>query len=267
MYKMLAIDIDGTLINDAEEITAGTKQALADAIAYGVTVTLATGRMYASAKQLAAELELNVPLLTYNGSLVKNSMDGRVLYEQTVPVEAARTIFDYCERNGLHLQAYNDDVLHVKEDNDKIKAYSELCKIPYTVYPQFAELVNQPSSKLLIIGDPAKLDEVATELRSLIEGQVQISKSKPNFLEIIHHQGTKGDGLRYLAKQFGYDMSQVIAIGDGLNDREMLKAAGLGVAMGNAAEGLKQIADYVTLSNNEEGVKHVVDKFILQTVS
>ncbi|MFE5323486.1 Cof-type HAD-IIB family hydrolase [Paenibacillus sp. NPDC056579] len=267
MYKMLAIDIDDTLINDAKEVTEGTKQALADAIAHGVTVTLATGRMYASAKQLAAQLELNVPLITYNGSLVKNSVDGRVLYEQSVPMEAARTIFDYCERNGLHLQTYNDDVLYVKEDNDKIKAYSELSKIPYTVYPSFSELVNRPSSKLLIIDDPAKLDEVAVELRSLIVGQVHITKSKPNFLEIIHHQGTKGDALRYLAGQFGYDMSQVIAVGDGSNDREMLEAAGLGVAMGNASAALKQIANYVTLSNNEDGVKHVVDKFVLQTVS
>lgn len=128
-------------------------------------------------------------------------------------------------------------------------------------------MVNRPSSKLLIIDDPAKLDEVAVELRSLIVGQVHITKSKPNFLEIIHHQGTKGDALRYLAGQFGYDMSQVIAVGDGSNDREMLEAAGLGVAMGNASAALKQIANYVTLSNNEDGVKHVVDKFVLQTVS
>lgn len=266
MYKMLAIDIDDTLINDEKEITEGTKQALADAMAQGVTVTLATGRMYASAKQLAAQLELNVPLITYNGSLVKNSGDGRILYEQSVPQDAAAIIFDYCERNGLHLQTYVDDVLYVKEDNDKIKAYSELSKIPYTVYPHFSEFVNKPSSKLLIIDDPAKLDEVALELRGLIEGQVHITKSKPHFLEIIHHHGTKGDALRYLAEQFGYDMSQTIAIGDGWNDREMLEAAGLGVAMGNAVAGLKEIADYVTLSNNEDGVKHVVDKFVLQTV-
>lgn len=266
MYKMLAIDIDDTLINDDKEVTEGTKQALADAMANGVTVTLATGRMYASAKQLASQLQLNVPLITYNGSLVKNSEDGRVLYEKSVPDEAARLIFDYCEQHGLHLQLYIDDALYVKEENDKIQAYAELSKIPYTVYPNFAELADKPSAKMLIIDDPDKLDEVAKELRSLIVGQVHITKSKPHFLEIIHHEGTKGDALRYLASAFGYDMSEVIAIGDGSNDREMLEAAGMGVAMGNASSALKAIANYVTLSNNEDGVKHVVDKFVLQTI-
>ncbi|MCS7464938.1 Cof-type HAD-IIB family hydrolase [Paenibacillus doosanensis] len=267
MYKMLAIDIDDTLINEAKQITEGTRQALEEAMARGVTVTLATGRMYASAKQLAAQLELNVPLITYNGSLVKNSGDGSILYEKAVPRDAANIIFEYCANNGLHLQTYYDDVLYVQEDNDKIKAYAELSRIPYTVYPNFGELADKPASKLLIIDDPARLDEVAKELRSLIPGQIHITKSKPHFLEIINCEGTKGDALRYLAGQFGYDMSEVIAVGDGSNDREMLEAAGLGVAMGNAAASLKQIADYVTLSNNEDGVKHVVDKFILQTVS
>jgi Cof subfamily protein (haloacid dehalogenase superfamily) len=266
MYKMLAIDIDDTLINDEKEITEGTKQALAQALAHGVTVTLATGRMYASAKQLADQLELNVPLITYQGSLVKNSQDGEILYERSVPTEAAHYIFDYCERNGLHLQTYFDDILYVKESNEKSDAYAALSKIPYTVYPDFRELADKPSSKLLMIDEPGRLDEVAAELRNEIGHLVHITKSKPHFLEIVHREGTKGDAIRYLADRFGYDLSQVIAIGDSWNDHEMIEAAGLGVAMANAVDSLKEIADYVTLSNNEDGVKHVVDKFILQTV-
>jgi Cof subfamily protein (haloacid dehalogenase superfamily) len=266
MYKMLAIDIDDTLINDDKEITEGTKKALEQALAQGVTVTLATGRMYASAKQLASQLELNVPLITYQGSLVKNSEDGAILYERSVPSEAAHYIFDYCERNGLHLQTYLDDILYVREDNDKSKAYAALSKIPYTVYPNFRELADKPSNKLLMIDEPARLDEIAIELRDQIGHLVHITKSKPHFLEIIHREGNKGDALRYLANQYGYDMSQVIAIGDSWNDHEMLEAAGFGVAMGNAVESLKEIANYVTLTNNEEGVKHVVEKFVLQSV-
>ncbi|TDF94048.1 Cof-type HAD-IIB family hydrolase [Paenibacillus piri] len=264
MYKMLAIDIDDTLINDAKEITPGTKQALAQAMAQGVTVTLATGRMYASAKQLASQLELNVPLITYQGSLVKNSQDDRILYERSVPAEAAHFIFDYCERNGLHLQTYLNDTLYVKEQNEKIEGYAALSKIPYTIHPDFKSLADQPSIKLLIIDEPAKLDEIAVELRKEIGHLVHITKSKPHFLEIIHPEGTKGDALRYLAGQYGYDMSEVISIGDSWNDHELLEAAGFGVAMANAVDSLKQIADYVTLSNNEDGVKHVVEKFVLQ---
>lgn len=267
MYTMLAIDIDDTLITDEKEITEGTKQALAAAVAQGVKVTLATGRMYASAKQLADQLGLNVPIITYQGALVKNAIDGRVLYERTVPEDAAKQIFDYCEANGLHLQTYLDDVLYVKEDNDKARAYAQLSNIPYTVHPDFRELASKPSTKLLLIDDPARLDEVALELRSLLGAAVHITKSKPHFLEIMHPEGTKGHALTYLAEHFGLELSGAIAIGDSWNDREMLEVAGLGVAMGNAVESLKDIADYVTYGNNEEGVKHVVEKYILQTVS
>ncbi|TVY06868.1 Cof-type HAD-IIB family hydrolase [Paenibacillus cremeus] len=266
MYKMLAIDIDDTLINDEKQITPGTKQALAEAMAQGVIVTLATGRMYASAKQLASQLELNVPLITYQGSLVKNAIDDQVLYERNVPESAARLIFDYCARQDLHLQAYVDDILYVKEDNAKAQAYAELSKIPFTVYPDFAELAGKSSTKLLMIDEPAKLDRVAQELRGLLGQQVHITKSKPHFLEVTHFEGTKGHALSHLADHFGLELEQVIGIGDSWNDREMLEVAGLGVAMGNAVDSLKEIADYVTLSNNEDGVKHVVEKFVLQTV-
>lgn len=266
MYKMLAIDIDDTLINDEKQITEGTRQALAAAMSRGVIVTLATGRMYASARQLAEQLALNVPLITYQGSLVKNAIDGRVLYERTVPAEAARSIFEYCANHGLHLQTYVDDVLYVKESNEKAEAYAALSKISFTVCPDFEKLVSMPSTKLLIIDDPKVLDRVAAELRELVGGRVHITKSKPHFLEIVHAEGTKGHALSHLAEHFGLDLSQVIAIGDSWNDHEMLEAAGLGVAMGNAVDSLKEIADYVTLSNNEDGVKHVVEKFVLHTV-
>lgn len=265
-YKMIAIDIDDTLINDDKQVTEGTKKALAAAIASGVVVTLATGRMYASARSIAEQLGLNVPLITYQGSLVKNAIDGNVLYERCVPASAAQLIFDYCERNGLHLQLYVDDQLYVKECNEKAEAYASLSKVPFIVEPDFRSLAGKPSNKLLVIDEPDKLDSVAAELRGLLGQQVHITKSKPHFLEIVHAEGTKGHALAHLAGHFGFDLEKVIAIGDSWNDREMLEAAGLGVAMANAVDPLKEIADYVTLSNNEDGVKHVVDKFILQTV-
>ncbi|WP_281889740.1 Cof-type HAD-IIB family hydrolase [Paenibacillus sp. YYML68] len=266
MYKMIAIDIDDTLINDEKQVTAGTKQALAAAMEQGVVVTLATGRMYASAQAIAAQLGLNVPLITYQGSLVKNALDGRVLYERSVPSEAAKAIFDYCEREGLHLQTYLNDELYVKEANERAEDYAALSRIPFKVYPSFSELADQSATKLLMIDEPDKLDRVAVELRELVGSAVHITKSKPHFLEVVHAEATKGHALTHLADHFGFSVDQVIAIGDSWNDREMLETAGLGVAMANAVSSLKEIANYITLSNNEDGVKHVIDKFILQTV-
>ncbi|MOA01844.1 putative phosphatase [compost metagenome] len=125
------------------------------------------------------------------------------------------------------------------------------------------KVVVQPTPKMLIIDDPDYLDELIPVLRELLGDEVHITKSKPHFLEIMHKEGTKGHALKFLADHFGCDMSQTIAIGDSWNDHEMLEAAGLGVAMGNAIPALKEIADYITASNNEDGVKQVIDKFVL----
>ncbi|GGG04686.1 Cof-type HAD-IIB family hydrolase [Paenibacillus abyssi] len=263
-YKLIAIDVDDTLLNDEIKVTEATKAVLAAAVAQGVTVTLATGRMFPSAKKIAMQVELNVPIITYQGALVKTLLDEQVLYERYVPTDAAKTLYHFCEEHGLHLQLYVNDVLYAKEDNDKIRAYSKLSNIPYTVEPNYEQLLEQPQTKMLIIDDPALLDQMAEKLQPLIGDRVHITKSKPHYLEFMHKEGTKGHAVQFLAEHIGCTMDQVIAIGDSWNDHEMLEVAGLGVAMGNAIPALKEIADFVTLSNNDEGVRHVIEKFVLQ---
>lgn len=263
MYKLLAIDIDDTLLNDDIIVTEGTKSALAAAIRQGVTVTLATGRMFPSAQKIARQVELNVPIITYQGALVKTLLGDEVLYERNVPADAALELLEFCNSRGLHLQLYVDDILYSREDNDKIRDYSKLSNIPYTVEPDFNKLIGQPLTKMLIIDEPAYLDELAAELVPLIGDRVHITKSKAHYLEFMHKEGTKGHALKFMAEHIGCSLDETIAIGDSWNDHEMLEAAGLGVAMGNALPSLKAIADYVTLSNNDEGVRHVVEKFVL----
>jgi len=263
MYRLIAIDIDDTLLTDDGRITDATRAALAEAVKRGVTVTLATGRMFASASRIAEQIGLNVPIITYQGALVKTPFDGNVLYERNVPADASREILDYCRRNGLHLQLYTEDELYAAEDNDKVREYAERSDVPYRVEPDLDKLIDRPQSKMLIIGDPDKLDRIADELRPVYKGRVHITKSKPNYLEFLHPEATKGHALAALARHVGCTMEQTIAVGDSWNDREMIEAAGLGVAMGNAIESLKAIAGFVTKTNNEDGVKHVIDTFIL----
>lgn len=263
MYKIIAIDMDDTLLTDELTITEGTKAALEAAMDKGVIVTIATGRMFASAKQSAERLGLKVPLITYQGALVKHAADETIIYERYVPANVVKHVFDYALSHGIHLQAYYNDTLVAKEENDKLIAYSRMSNIPYEIVPDFAKLVQKPFPKLLMIDEPDKLDQVAIELKQALGGQAHITKSKPNFLEIMHPEGTKGHALRFLADHYGCDISQTIAIGDSYNDSEMIETAGLGVAMENAVEHLKNIADYVTRSNNDEGVRHVIEKFVL----
>ena len=116
---------------------------------------------------------------------------------------------------------------------------------------------------MLIIDEPAALDEIAAQLQPMIGERVHMTKSKPHYLEFMHKEGTKGHALQFMAQHIGCSMEETIAMGDAWNDREMLMSAGLGVAMANAQPALKELADYITLSNNEDGVAHVVEKFIL----
>lgn len=262
-YRLVAIDVDDTLLNDELVVTEGTKRALAAAIAQGCIVTLATGRMYASAVRIAGGLGLNVPIITYQGALVKNLLDGKVLYERLVPADAALEVIAFAEERGLHLQAYENDRLYARYDNEKAKAYAALSGIPHEVPDDFAAVVRDGTEKLLAIDEPDVLDALVPELRERLGGRVHLVKSKPNFLEIVHPEATKGHALLHLAAHYGIPQEATIAIGDSWNDREMIEAAGLGVAMGNAVDALKELADYVTASNNEEGVRQVIEKFIL----
>jgi len=187
-----------------------------------------------------------------------------VLYERDVPVDAARKLLVYSKEHGLHLQLYVDDVLYSTEDNARIQAYSKLVNIPYVVEPNFELLIDKPNHKMLIIDEPEVLDHHLVVLQNLLGNQLHITKSKAHYLEFMHKEGTKGHALQFMAEHIGCTMEETIAIGDAWNDREMIQAAGLGIAMGNAVPQLKELADYITLSNNEDGVAHVIEKFVFQ---
>jgi len=261
-YRMLVVDLDDTLLTDDRTVTDATRAALAEAAARGVVVTLATGRMYASARRIAESLRLDVPIITYQGALVK-TLDGRVLYERTVPRDVAERFWQYCKQNRLHLHVYHDDTLYVPEDNDKSREYAALSEVPFVVEPNLGRLIGLPLPKMLVVDDPERLDRIMPELRDMFGDRAHITKSKPHYLEVLHPEATKGHAIRFLAAHFGCDMKEVIAVGDSWNDRDMIEAAGLGVAMGNAVEPLKAVADFITATNNEDGVRLVVERFIL----
>ncbi|WP_347435926.1 Cof-type HAD-IIB family hydrolase [Fodinisporobacter ferrooxydans] len=259
---MITIDIDDTLLNDHMQISKATQTALQEAAEQGVVITLATGRMFAAAKPIAARLGLNVPIITYQGAWIKHLLDGTMLYERNVPRSLAGQIFAYAKEQGFHLQVYSEDRLYTWMENEKIKKYSEFSKVPYHIEPDFESLMEQPLAKMLLFEDPDTIDRIEQEVRPMFGSDVHITKSKPYFLEFSHPEATKGHAVKYLAQHYGCELKEVIAIGDSWNDREMIQVAGLGVAMGNAVDALKEIADFVTFTNNDDGVKHVIDTFI-----
>ncbi|WP_327860050.1 Cof-type HAD-IIB family hydrolase [Aneurinibacillus thermoaerophilus] len=261
---MIAIDMDDTLLTDTLTITPGTAEAIKKAIDVGVLVTLATGRMFPSALPFASQLGLNVPLITYQGAIVKDITGKNIMYERFVPSDISCRAIEIARQKNVHIQVYQDDILYSPEDNDKIRRYANVAGVPYTIEPDLYRLAKRDFIKLLYYDEPEALDALAKELNEEFGEAAYITKSKPYFLEVMHPEASKGQAILHLAKMFGIDRSKIIGIGDSYNDIDLIKVAGLGVAMGNAPEFIKQKADYVTRSNNEEGVRHVIEEFVLQ---
>ncbi|RST74242.1 HAD family phosphatase [Siminovitchia acidinfaciens] len=264
MYKMIAIDLDDTLLTDQLIISRGTIEAIQQAVDAGIVVTIATGRMYSSAKKIARSLDLNVPLITYQGALVKEANGEDIHYERLIDPETAHQLIEFAKYEDLHLQVYQDDTLYSSSENKLLQQYANDVKVPYVIEPDLAKLAGRGFDKMLFIDAPDYLDKLQDELRSLFGQRAHITKSRPFYLEITHPEANKGLALLHLAGRLGIDRSEIIGIGDSYNDLDLIMSAGLGVAMGNAVDELKKQADYVTYSNNEEGVRHVIEKFIFQ---
>ncbi len=264
MYKLIAIDLDGTLLTDELQITPRTIKAIQKAVELGTVVTIATGRMFPSAKLFAQQLGINVPVITYQGAIIKDIADNEVMYERLIPPDIAQKLVEIARDKKIHLQVYQDDILYAASENDKIIEYSKKSEVPYKIEPDLGKLAKQGFTKALFIEEPTYLATLQDELRALFGEDAHIAKSLVNYLEVTHPEANKGCALLHLASKLGIDRSEIIGIGDNHNDIELIKTAGLGIAMGNGVQELKDLADYISLTNNEEGVLHVIEKFVLE---
>lgn len=266
MVKLIAIDLDDTLLRTDCTISQRAQAAIKAAIARGVAVTLATGRMYRSARPYALELGLDLPLITYQGALIKSGLSGEELWHRPLPPELAADLINLARAEGIHANIYLDDHLYVERDTAEAQAYSRLARVPYTVEEDLRSRIlksGQGPSKILFIAEPERLDRLAAGLRPGWQKKVQMAKSKNHYLEFTHPEASKGQALAALCRHLHLELKETMAIGDSFNDLDMIEMAGIGVAMGNARPEIKAIADYVTLANDDDGVAEAIQRFVL----
>ncbi|GAW29784.1 Cof-type HAD-IIB family hydrolase [Carboxydocella sp. ULO1] len=266
MVKLIAIDLDDTLLRTDCTISPRAQAAIKAASARGVAVTLATGRMYRSARPYALELGLDLPLITYQGALIKSGLSGEELWHCPLPPEMAAEIITLAREEGIHANIYLDDHLYVEKATAEAEAYSQLARVPYTVEEDLRGRIlasGQGPSKILLIAEPERLDQLAAALRPRWQGKVQLAKSKDHYLEFTHPEASKGQALIALCRYLDLELKDAMAIGDSFNDLDMIELAGIGVAMGNAKPEVKAIADYVTLANDDDGVAEAIHRFVL----
>ena len=264
--KMVALDLDDTLLDSELKISSSCVNAIQKVRQKGVMITLSTGRMFKSALPYARQLDIDVPIITYQGAWVKNSLSGEELYYRPVPKELACQVMIYFREQGVHYHSYYNDELCVEDFSAEANDYARLAGVKAQLHPDLiADLDCYDAMKIMAISQSEpQLLAMEKELKANYVGQLYITRSKPFYLEVMDRQVGKALALELIADHYGINRTEVMAIGDSFNDLDMIKWAGLGIAMGNAVEAVKEAADFVTFSNDEEGVTEALQRFVLQ---
>lgn len=267
MIKLIASDLDDTLLDLNSQISAENKQVIQEILDQGLTFTLATGRMFQATAPFGKELGLDPkqPVICYNGALIKR-LSGEVLYHQPLPVELATTIAQYGQERGWTVNLYYEDELYVAAMNQQVEDYANLAKVDVQIAEDLAGFIrdgDKELSKILIISDPNLTPGRMEEMRTLAGSEAQIVRSRDKFIEITSATAHKGAALIWLAESMGLTAKEVLSIGDSNNDLTMLQMAGIGVAMGNASDVVKKAADYETKANYENGVAYALSRYVL----
>lgn len=266
-YKMIVLDLDDTLLRDDLTISPRTKQALMEAQDAGVKVVLASGRPTSAMLSIAEELRLSEYgsfILSFNGAKIIHCRTGEEWFSSMLPTEIVHQLYGISRRENVWIHTYVDNMIVTEEANPYTDIEGELTNIPIKIVDNFVDAVTEPVVKVLMLEEPELLARVELKLEKEFAGRLSVMRSKPFFLEFTEFGVTKGTSLNSLIQQLGISRDEVIAIGDSGNDLSMIQFAGLGVAMGNAAEEIKAQADFITDTNMNDGVAKVVEEFIFR---
>ena len=268
-YKMIVLDLDGTLTNRNKEITPKTKETLMKAQEQGKIVVLASGRPTYGVMPLAEELHLEDSggyILSFNGGIIMNCKTKEVVFSRQIPAESNGKIIDLAQEHNVSILTYENRTLLTNRPEDQYvqleSRINTLKIIPMTIEELKAH-VTFSVPKFLMTDDGDYLAMVEPKVKAALGKNFSVYRSDPFFLEILPKGIDKAQSLERLLAVIGVKREEMIACGDGYNDLTMVQYAGLGVAMGNGVLPVRKAADYITLTNEEDGVAHVVEKFML----
>ncbi len=264
-YKLIALDLDGTLYNSKKEITPKTVEALKKAQDLGVHVILSSGRSHSGIMDAAKAI--NLPNYTgyisaFNGGKVVDVKTGEILLEKHIKHNDVEEIYKLSKTHKTNILVYIDEEIYSEFRDEYIDLEQKINRVKYNEVPNLLEVINKDVPKFILLESGDYLDTVEPAVQEQLKGRFSVSRSEPFFLEVMPFGIDKGTSLVMLCEKLGVDISEVIACGDSYNDLPMVKCAGLGVAMGNARDAVKEVAKFVTLSNDEDGIAHVLEKFV-----
>ena len=268
--RILFMDLDGTLLDDAKQITDGNRIALDGALERGHDVVITTGRPLSSALTQAHNLGLDRPgcyLIAYNGAVIYDWAKNAQIFKRALTYEAVYRVFDKANAMGLHIQTYDTWKVLVERrcDDEAVRRYCGKILMEFQVIGDVrTDLTEEPVKCLVIDYDQmAGLLEIQDWIRANMAQEVDCFFSCDQYLEVVPKGMSKGEAVKMLCATLGVETGNAVAVGDAANDLSMIEAAGIGVAMANATDQVKAIADYVTTrDNNHDGIAEVVERFL-----
>jgi Cof subfamily protein (haloacid dehalogenase superfamily) len=258
----IAMDMDRTILPSSLELSPALVSAVLDATAAGITAMIATGRMFASARPYALELGITAPVICYQGALIADPVTGEWLLHQPIDVAIARQVIAAIQAEGFHMNVYLDDQLYVEDLNEEAMTYAAHARLEAHVVGDLLAWLTQPTTKIVVVGDPDALDGLEADLRTRFDHTLFIAKSLPFFLEIAQPGVSKGAALEFVCERIGIPASAVVGFGDGANDVELLQTAGLGVAVADADAALVPHADWTVPSVEDDGVARFIQALV-----
>ena len=264
--KLVAIDLDGTLLNSQHALNERTEQAINAAVTQGVKIILATGKTRSSALDIIKQLKLDTPGI-YAQGLVIHAADGSIVEQTTLNSNIIRQVITFAEDRGFSLVAYSGTRTLVRARNHDTSIFVEYGEPePEVVGPLQNILDETPINKIAAIdrSDPRRVTALRWQLQMQINGAARLMQAGvPEMVEILPSGASKGITFKKLLKTLDITLGQTLAIGDGENDIEMIQYAGIGIAVGNASQAVKDVADYVVATNDADGVAEAIERFVL----
>lgn len=267
-YKLLVLDIDGTVTNSKKEITEKTRDAIIRLQEKGVRVAIASGRPPQGVYSVAQRLEFDKfgsYIMPFNGARIIDFKTRECIYAKTLPMGIPAKLWKDAVENKIGIITYKDEEIIAGTEPDEYMAIeAKINGMPVVYHEDFAKFVDFPVNKCLMTGKPEDLEALEPELAQKYFHETQVFRSEPYFLEVTPKNVDKAYCLRHLLEILGIKREEMVCCGDGFNDISMIQFAGLGVAMANAQDKVKEVADYITEQDNDhDGIAEVIEKLWL----
>lgn len=262
-FRLIALDLDGTLLGKDHRISARSHDILARAQSAGLHITLASGRSYKSMRPWVQELRITEPVVSYQGAQVTDARTDQIAYRRTLSADIVSEATRFARKKALTMTVYCDDVIYVENKRRPDSFYDRWFGLPWRLVPDLVQTQPATPIKFIIIGTSEELDRIEPEAKERFASRIEILRSHEYFLEGLAKGVTKGQALAWVAQHLGVAQRETMAFGDAGNDVAMLRWAGVGVAMGNASAEAKASADIIAPTVDDDGVSEIISRLCL----